>query len=166
MFARASLLYDTMCARLDPQFDSYKEYKKFRTEARRKARKRARRAIRERVQKGLTGADYLTMGQMLKTGNDLLFRAQRLLSTPYDFAVASFTIEKWTYIVMMGVRFITRAVAITLLGLGLMLLLGQSLTTGFQTVLASPIYLAVIGILLIQHIRLMMFRLGDKTRKE
>ncbi len=166
MFARASLLYDTMCARLDPHFDSYKEYKKFRTEARRKARKRARRAIRERLQKGLTGGDYITMSQMLKTGNDLLFRAQRLLSTPYDFAVASFTIEKWTYIVMMGVRFLTRAVAITLLGLGLMLLLGQTLATGFQTMMASPIYLTVIGILLLQHIRLMMFRLGDKTRKE
>lgn len=166
MFARASLLYDTMCARLDPQFDSYKEYKRFRTEARRKARKRARRALRQRLEKGLTGADYLTMGQMLKTGNDLLFRAQRLLSTPYDFAVASFTIEKWTYIIMMGVRFLTRAVVVTLLGLVLALLLGQSLATGLQTVLASPIYLTVIGLLLLQHIRLMMFRLGDKTRKE
>lgn len=166
MFARASLLYDTMCARLDPQFDAYKEYKRFRAEARRKARKRARRALRQRLAKGLTGADYLTMGQMLKTGNDLLFRAQRLLSAPYDFAVASFTIEKWTYIIMMGVRFLTRAVAVTLLGLVLALLLGQSLAIGLQTVLASPIYLTVIGLLLLQHIRLMMFRLGDKTRKE
>jgi ubiquinone biosynthesis protein len=167
MFARASLLYDTMCARLDPQFDSYKEYKRFRNEARRKARKRGRRALQERLSRGLTGSDYLTMGQMLKTGNDLLFRAQRLLSTPYDFAVASFTIEKWTYIIMMLVRFITRAVLVTLIGVVLAAFVGrQDLLTALQGVLASPFYLAVIGVFLLFHTRLIMFRLGDKTRKE
>jgi hypothetical protein len=167
MFARASLLYDTMCARLDPQFDSYKEYKRFRTEARRKARKRARRAIQERLTKGLTGGDYLAMGQLLKTGGDLMFRAQRLLSAPYDFAVASFTIEKWTHVVMMSVRFLTRAAVVTLAGLAVVMLLGQqAIVTALQQVLTSPLYLGVVAVLLLQHIRLRMFRLADKTRKE
>ncbi len=167
MFTRATLLYDTMCARLDPQFDVYKEYKSFRDDARRKARKRARREIRERLQKGPTGGDYLALSQMLKTGGDLMFRAQRLMSSPYDFAVTTFQIEKWTYILMMVVQFVTRAALVTLLGLGLVELFGlRDLMTALQQVVLSPIYLALVAILLIQHIRLIMFRLGDKTRKE
>ena len=107
------------------------------------------------------------MGQMLKTGGDLLFRAQRLLSAPYDFAVASFTIEKWTHVVMMSVRFFTRAIVVTIIGFALALVLGQPLTTAtVQQVLASPLYLGVVAVLLLQHIRLIMFRLADKTRKE
>jgi ubiquinone biosynthesis protein len=167
MFARASLLYDTICARLDPHFDSYKEYKRFRDEARRKARKQARRAIQKRLSEGPTGGDFLKLGQMLKTGNDLLFRAQRLMSSPYDFAVASFTIEKWTYIVMMLVSFLTRAALVTAVGVGLVALIAQmALMPALQWVAVSPIYLVVIAILLFQHTRLIMFRLGDKTRKE
>jgi ubiquinone biosynthesis protein len=167
MFTRASLLYDTMCARLDPQFDSYKEYKRFRNDIRRKAGKRARRALRERLTKGITGGDYLALGQMLKTGGDLMFRAQRLMSAPYDFAVTSFQIEKWTNTVMMLVQFVTRAAIVTLVGLGIVELLApQDVMTALQQVVVSPIYLVVIAVLLIQHIRLIMFRLGDKTRKE
>jgi ubiquinone biosynthesis protein len=167
MFVRASLLYDTICARLDPHFDSYKEYKRFRDEARRKARKRARRALQKRLSEGLTGGDYLKMGQMLKTGNDLLFRAQRLMSSPYDFAVASFTIEKWTYIVMMLVSFLSRAALVTAVGVGLVAIFARlDLTTSLQWVAVSPLFLVVIAILVFQHLRLIMFRLGDKTRKE
>jgi ubiquinone biosynthesis protein len=167
MFTRATLLYDTMCARLDPKFDVYKEYKRYRAQIQRKARKRARRAIQERIAKGLTGSDYWALSQILKTGGDLLFRAQRLMSSPYDFAVASFTIEKWSHIVMMSVRFLTQAAVVTVIGLVIALLLGQPLAPNlWQPVVTSPLYLIVIVLLLLQHTRLIMFRLGDKTRKE
>lgn len=172
MFTRASLLYDTMCARLDPQFDFYKEYKRFRKEAERRAKKRGKRALRERLQKGLTGGDYQLMAQVLETGGDLLFRAQRLLNTPYDFAVLPYAVEKWTFAAMMTIRFLLRLGLLTLVGLGIAAGLAYyhqqtfTIESLFNQVISSPLYwvLALIGFL--QHIRLMLFRLGDKTRKE
>jgi ubiquinone biosynthesis protein len=172
MFTRASLLYDTMCARLDPKFDFYKEYKRFRKEAERRAKKRGRRALRERLRGGLTGGDYQLMAQVLETGGDLLFRAQRLLNVPYDFAILPYSIEKWTFAAMMLIRFFLRLGLLTLAGLGVVAafayfnqqpLIADSL---FSQVINSPLYwvLALIGLL--QHIRLTLFRLGDKTRKE
>jgi hypothetical protein len=89
------------------------------------------------------------------------------MSSPYDFAVASFTIEKWTYIVMMLVSFLTRAALVTAVGVGLVALVAQmAVVPALQWLAVSPIYLVVIAILLFQHTRLIMFRLGDKTRKE
>jgi ubiquinone biosynthesis protein len=172
MFTRASLLYDTMCARLDPKFDFYKEYKRFRKEAERRAKKRGQRALRERLRGGLTGGDYQLMAQVLETGGDLLFRAQRLLNVPYDFAVLPYAVEKWTFAAMMLIRFLLRLGLLTVVGLGLAAAIAyfnqQPLLadTLFTQVINSPVYwiLALIGFL--QHIRLMLFRLGDKTRKE
>jgi ubiquinone biosynthesis protein len=172
MFVRASLLYDTLCARLYPRFDFYKEYKRFRQQAHRKARKQAKRAIRERLRQGLTGGDYQAIIQMFKTGNDLMFRAQRLLNVPYDFAILPYTVEKWTFTVMMVIRFAIRLVLLTVLGLafsaGLTLLDGQ--TPQFEALvlptITSPLFLILALLLLLQHVRLVLFRLGDKTRKE
>jgi predicted unusual protein kinase regulating ubiquinone biosynthesis (AarF/ABC1/UbiB family) len=172
MFTRASLLYDTMCARLDPKFDFYKEYKRFSKAAQKKARKRGRRELNERLRTGLTGSDYQAMGQVIKTGSDLLFRAQRLLNVPYDFAVVPYTIEKWTFTAMMVIRFAIRAVI--LMVLAMLIVAGISrfnqqpitLDATFTQAITAPVFIAVLVILLLQHIRLIMFRLGDKTRKE
>jgi hypothetical protein len=172
MFTRASLLYDTMCARLYPQFDFYKEYKRFRKDAERRAKKRGKRALQERLRNGLTGGDYQLMAQVLETGGDLLFRAQRLLNVPYDFAVLPYSIEKWTFAAMMTIRFLLRLGLLTLVGLGIVMGIAYSnqqnlsIESLFTQVISAPIYwvLALIGFL--QHIRLMLFRLGDKTRKE
>lgn len=172
MFTRASLLYDTMCARLDPHFDFYKEYKRFRDQARRKAKKTARRALQTRLREGLTGSDYMAVAQVLKTGSDLMFRAQRLLNVPYDFAIVPYTIEKWTFTVMTVMRLLIYGLLLTALGTGMAavgsLLNGQSVTVieALPNVVSHPVYLLVMFILIFLHIRLVMFRLGDKTRKE
>jgi ubiquinone biosynthesis protein len=172
MFARASLLYDTMCARLDPTFDFYKEYKRFRAQARRKAKKTAQRAIQERLSKGLTGGDYMTMAQLLKTGGDLMFRAQRLLNVPYDFAIVPYTIEKWTFTFMTLIGFLVRVGVFTGLcvaGVALWQTFNRQavdLTTVLQGVLTNGGYWIVITVLSLLHLRTLMFRLGDKTRKE
>ncbi len=170
--ARATLLYDTLCARLDPDFNFYKEYKRFRKEAQRKARRRGRKAMRERLRKGLSASDYQTLGELAKTGGDLLFRAQRLLNVPYDFAVLPYTVEKWTFTAIMLIRFFIRAVLVTVLGVGVAAAVRLAneqaivLSELVQQVITHPVYALVMVVLVLMHIRLIMFRLNDKVRKE
>jgi ubiquinone biosynthesis protein len=172
MFTRATLLYDTMSARLDPTFNAYDEYKHFRRIAAKKARKRGMRAIQRRLRDGLTGSDYQMIEQIGKTWGDFMFRAQRLLNTPYDFAVVPYTIEKWTFTVMTLIRFFVRGALFTALCIAAAAIVRlinrqeMNLAELVPSVITNAGYIAMVVVLLLLHLRLMMFRLGDKTRKE
>jgi hypothetical protein len=172
MFVRASLLYDTMCARLVPDFHYYQEYKRFRQRMHKKAKKRGIRALRQRLRTGLSGGDYQMLAQAGKTWGDFMFRAQRLLNTPYDFAIVPYTIEKWTFTLMTIIGFLLRAALFTgicvaaVIGVRLANQQGVDFADILQTVVSHAGYLIVMVLLGLLHIRLLMFRLGDKTRKE
>jgi ubiquinone biosynthesis protein len=172
MFARATLLYDTLAARLYPKINFYKEHQRFARKESRKIRKRARRSLRRRLRRGLEGSDYEMFEQALAVGGDLLFRTQRLLSLPYDFAVLPFMVEKWIFVVMMVIRFVARAALVTALGVGVVMgltALNQQpviLETALEQVVQSIPYLVIVVLLALQHIRLILFRLEDKTRAD
>lgn len=101
-----------------------------------------------------------------------MFRAQRLLNVPYDFAVLPYTVEKWTFTAIMLIRFVIRAVLVTALGIGaaaVIRLINQeefTLSGLAQEVITHPVYALVMIVLILMHIRLIMFRLNDKVRKE
>jgi ubiquinone biosynthesis protein len=172
MFTRASLLYDTMSARLDPEFNAYDEYKHFRKIGEKKAKKLGLRAIERRLSEGLTGSDFMMLGQMGKTWSDFLFRAQRLLTVPYDFAIVPYTIEKWTFTFMTLISFLVRGGVFTAMWVGggavWQSMNGHplDLSAVLQSIFGNGIYWFVIAILSLLHLRMLMFRLGDKTRKE
>ncbi len=172
MFTRATLLYDTLAARLDPKINFYREYERYAEKVARKTKKRARKALQRRWQKGLQGGDYVRIEKLLATGDDLLFRAQRLMSIPYDFAVLPFVIEKWIYVLMTLGRFVIRAALVTALGIALVggwqIINQQPMTPGdtAQQVLHSTLFPVAIGALALLHIRMIWFRLGDKKRAE
>jgi hypothetical protein len=119
MFARATLLYDTLAARLDPTINFYKEHERFAQKESKKAKKRARRAIPASAgrpaRRGLRDLE-----QAFTIGNDLLFRVS-LLSLPYDFAILPFLVEKRIFAAMMVIRFAVRASVVTALGVGVAL---------------------------------------------
>lgn len=172
MFARATLLYDTMAARLDPKINFYKEHSRFGKAAAKKARKRGRKALIRRLRRGLTGAEYEVVGQMLDTGGELLFRIQRLLAVPYDFAILPFQVEKWIFTASTVLQFLLRAALITLVGMGIAAgikaINGQAIVFDqiWQAVIIHPLYLVVVAVLLMLNIRVILFRWGDKTRQE
>jgi predicted unusual protein kinase regulating ubiquinone biosynthesis (AarF/ABC1/UbiB family) len=172
MFTRATLLYDTLAARLDPKINFYREYQRYAQKAARKTKKRARQALMRRFRGGLQGADYVLLEKLLSTGDDLIFRAQRLMSVPYDFAVLPFMVEKWIFTTLTVVRFLVRTLIITALGVGIVAgvaaLNRQPIPVGDALVQAvnSVPYVVVIALLALLHIRLILFRLGDKTRIE
>lgn len=172
MFARATLLYDTLAARLDPTINFYKEHERFAAKESKNAKRRASKVLAKRLQSGLQGSDYEMLEQLIGVGGDLLFRAQRLFSVPYDFAILPFMVEKWIFSVMMVIRFIIRSVSVTLISIGLVLgvnrVAEQSVTfdEALQQVARNNVYLAIMVILFVLHIRLILFRLGDKTRSD
>lgn len=168
MFTRATLLYDTVAARLDPKINFYKEYGRFARKAARRQAKVARKAMRQRLRQGLTDRDYVALNTLLETGSELVFKAQRLMSVPYDFAVLPFMVEKWSHTAMMIVRFVVRAALVTGVGLGILALTQPEfvLERALNQVITHPLYGAVIIILLLQHLRLIWFRLGDKIRAD
>lgn len=172
MFARATLLYDTLAARLNPRINFYNEHGRYAKRMTQKAKKRARKVINNRLRTGLSGDDYEAIGQLFTTGRDLLFRAQRLLSLPYDFAVVPFVIEKWIFAVITVIRLMARIGLLTALGVGIVAA-GQvvnqqpiALETALREVTSSALFMALALILVVVHIRAILFRLSDKTRLE
>jgi hypothetical protein len=81
-------------------------------------------------------------------------------------------VEKWIFAAMMIARFLVRAGIVTALGVGLVIgvpaLNWQSvaLDSALQQVVRSVPYLLIVALLAVQHIRLILFRLGDKTRAD
>ena len=171
MYARSTLLYDTLAARLDPTINYYTEAAHYFRWSRRRSQKRGKTALRRLLRGGLDSIDFQRVERTMNTVNGLVFRVQRLLSVPYDFAVLPFLVEKWIYAAMMVVRFFVRSVLITGLVVGVdvvsKMAQGQNalILESLQRVIQSPIYPIIIAFLAITHIRIIWFRLAHKTQK-
>jgi ubiquinone biosynthesis protein len=170
MYARSTLLYDTLAARLDPSINFYKIGMRYFAWAKRGQQKRGRKALRRIARRGLLKSiDFQQIEQTATTFNSLLFRLQRLFSAPYDFTVLPFVIEKWIFVAVTVIRFVSQSLIVTGLAAGIGLaseaLQGQPLALAetLQRVVQNPIYLVVISALAILHVRLILFRLEQKT---
>jgi predicted unusual protein kinase regulating ubiquinone biosynthesis (AarF/ABC1/UbiB family) len=170
IYSRATLLYDTICARLDPSFNYNREYSRYGRDATRRARKRVRRGMRRRLQKGLTDSDYATLEAIGQTANEGLYRLRRLFTTPSDFLQLPYAIEKSVFSVMTFLKFLVRGAVLTaalaVASLGLHSLLGQPIepADALAGVLTNPWYQLILIALAGLHLRLIFFRMADKTR--
>jgi ubiquinone biosynthesis protein len=172
MYARATLLYDTLAARLWPQVDFYDEFQTFTRDVKDRVRKRSLNAMGARLRVGLTGADFEMLDRLASTGSGLLFRLQRLFAAPYDFTVVTFVVGKWIYLLSTVIRFVLRGLAVTavavLIAVALQALTGQLIALEYtlQQVVANRMYELVIGLLALVHLRMILFRLNDRTRSQ
>jgi hypothetical protein len=171
MYTRSTLLYDTLAARLDPSINFYKVGMRYFKWAKRRKHKRGRQALRRMAQRGLLKSiDFEQIEQTATTFSSLLFRLQRLFSAPYDFTVLPFVIEKWIFVAMMVIRFFTQGLVVTGLAIGIGLaadwLPGRPIVVAetVRQVSEYPVYWVVIAALAIVHIRLILFRLEQKTQ--
>jgi hypothetical protein len=172
LYVRATLLHDTLAARLWPAIDYSKEFKRYTRNAQARRRARGARQLRRRLREGLlTASDFKTWQTVSATANDLLFRLQRILAAPHDFEVVPLTIEKWAFIFITLIQFFARSAALALAGV--ILVLGYNVATGraialadsWQPVIASGLFLITIALLALLHVRLILFRLGDHSRE-
>ncbi|MCP4420950.1 MAG: hypothetical protein GY805_30435, partial [Chloroflexi bacterium] len=108
---RATLLYDTLAARLDHDIDLGREYRRYVKDAGTEARKRLIKGTERRLEKGLTGRDYLRIEQMIKMGEQAIYQANRLLhlrSFNYSALVGKFVSS-----IMLSVSLLVQLLGIT-----------------------------------------------------
>jgi hypothetical protein len=101
---RATLLYDTVAARLNPKINVFKEYAKYNQ---RYAAGVQRQMMRSFCRQVLTGPDpetFVRMQQAVDTGNLLLFRLRQFLDEPFPNFVA--LIDKASHFVNTLFKFI------------------------------------------------------------
>ena len=81
-----------------------------------------------------------------------------------------FVVGKWVYLLLTVIRFSLRGLAVTALAalsvVALQVLTGQFIAseTALQQVLANPLYELLIWLLALAHVRMIVFRLSDRTR--
>lgn len=79
---RATLLYDTIAARLDNKIVFYNEFRRYERFAGKKVRKRMHKKLKRTITRGIDPKLYLQAEQLIDTGQRFLFRIQRFLGSP------------------------------------------------------------------------------------
>jgi hypothetical protein len=164
---RATLLYDTLAARLDNDIDVGKQYRRFMKDAGGEAQTRVQKRVRSRLKNGLTAQDYLTIERMLKMGDQALFQAQRLLNLrTFNFAAL---VGKFVATVMLTLALFFQILGITAVIVFCALVFQRmrlgpevTLTAAFNQVVSSGWYQLFLILIIIISIRRILFRLRDK----
>jgi len=159
---RSTLLYDSIVLRLDNKLDRYQEYMNFmkiRAEfVKRKWRKKSRNNVGDGV--------FLNAEELGNTLNDVMIRAQTLLSRP--IVSLGSTVSKWAFTASVLSRMVGRILFVTALamaGTGIFQILmgGQiSFMNSLNLVIQNRLYQAFLVLALIFSTRLIVFRLRDR----
>ncbi len=164
---RATLLYDTLAARLDHDIDLGREYRRYVKDAGAEARKRLIKGTERRLEKGLTGRDYLRIEQMIKMGEQAIYQANRLLhlrSFNYSALVGKFVSSLMLSMSLMVQLLGVTAVIVIITIISQQLFLGDQLSISqtFVQVATNRWYQILMVLLTIISIRRILFRLQDK----
>ena len=166
---RATLLYDTMAARLYPDIVFYDEFRRYEKFLGAKAKKRFRKKFKRTLTRGIDNRKYLQLQQFLNTSNRAFFRFQHFLDSPPMRFI--FDINKSVYTVLTVLRlgvtlsfvfglFVAALAVRDVLGgaemgsLNLWQLAKDAAASGWFQLLA--------GLLALLSLRKMLFRLGDR----
>jgi hypothetical protein len=115
---RATLLYDTVAARIDSEVDRFVQYNKFLRFREHQARKRFRKNVGRRAKRGPDDTVYLRLDEIAKTSDILMNRAQTMLSSPvlnFGSLVGKWVFTLSTVIKLLGRIFLVTALAAVIL---------------------------------------------------
>ncbi|MCC6191423.1 MAG: AarF/ABC1/UbiB kinase family protein [Anaerolineales bacterium] len=159
---RATLLYDTLVLRLDGSADRYEEYAKFMDDRAKFARKRWIKRIED------SSGDYffLRLEELAETAEELLGRAQHVVSSP----VLHFgsVVHKWAFTTSVLARMVVRLIFFTWLfaiGVSISSALRADVPNMMDTLAAvvhNRLYLAGVLVILVLNVRHILFRLRDR----
>ncbi len=84
---RATLLYDTVAARLYPEINVFKEFEKYADDVAKRVRRRIEKCAIRQLMLGPDDENFLKLQQIADVANGMLFRAQKFLDDhDFDFA--------------------------------------------------------------------------------
>jgi hypothetical protein len=159
---RATLLYDSIVLRLDNQLDRYQEYTEFMKIRAQLVKRKWRQKLRNNAGDGV----FLNVEDLGNTFNDLMIRAQTILSKP--IVNLGSTVNKWVFATSVLSRMIGRILLVTILGVifvsGVEILAGSpvSIVRAVGELLQNKFYQAFLIVTLLFSTRLILFRLQDR----
>lgn len=159
---RATLLYDTIVLRLDTELDRYHEYMEYMKDRAGLVKAKWRRRLKENSGDGF----FLSVEEIGKSLNDIMMRAQTLVSKPV--VNLGSTVDKWIFITSVLSRMAGRVVLVTILGMLLasvvLYVRGEPIhyldTLGL--VLQDRFYQLFLVVAVIFNTRHILFRLRDR----
>jgi predicted unusual protein kinase regulating ubiquinone biosynthesis (AarF/ABC1/UbiB family) len=162
---RATLLYDTIAARIDSQVDRFEQYSQFLRFREQQARKRFRKRNQKRAKRGMDDTAFLRLEEVAKTSEILMNRAQTLLSSPvlnFGSLVGKWVFTLSTVIKLLGRIFFVTAFTAVILG-GMQFASGNeiNITSLLFDVMTNTAYLIIITVLVFANARHILFRFGD-----
>ncbi len=161
---RATLLYDTLAARLDHGIDLPKEYRRYRRDAGKAARKRIRSAAERRMDNGLDNEDFLRLDQLSSLGRRAIVQAERI-ATLQSFNFTAY-IGKLVSTVILTFSLALQLALITAVAALLMWAFGPSDADSWGSALVAVIhflpYQLAMGLLVLISVRRILFRLKDR----
>ncbi len=165
-FIRATLLLESMAARLHHEIDYVEQFQKFENYRAEQARRRVTDSVLNQLDGKGTEQTIIRMDRIAHTIQGLLFRTSHMLSLPSVNFNAM--MSKWSFAIYTLLRFITRTLLFTLAFAGVLILqlylAKQSINVMdvVQNVLINPAYQIVLILLIFIHGRIVLFRLDDK----
>lgn len=164
---RATLLYESMAARMHPTIDYVHQYWKFNAYRAEQARRRVTTTILDTLEGKTSGQMIIRLDRIATIVDGFFLRTRHMLSLPsVNFNALT---SKWSYAFEGLVRLVTMALGVTVLGAAAIALnryaTGQpalSAYTVIQLLIANPIYQAVLLLLLVVTSRAVLFRLDDR----
>ncbi len=164
---RASLLFDTLAARLHPQIDRIEEYHRFTKYRARQARKRVEKSMDNLIRQGTGSQVFLQFERISDTSERLFQQFRRFLSAP-AFKFSAF-MGKSIFAFSQMLKLLGQWLLVTIIAGGLAygggwLSAGQALGLRaiFAQLISNPFYQLAILLLMLVNFRALLFRLSDK----
>lgn len=169
MFARSSLLYDTLAARLAPDIDFWAEFQEYIQDVHRKTQKRYQKMINKRLREGLQAVDFALIELLSDVGVRSLYQVRRYLSQPNSNILKNYTVDRVYYIASKFMGLVVQIGFLTLLGVVMQLIEQRMVDTSLNlqvavmTTIQSIWYIVVIVILCLLFLRRVAFRAMEQT---
>lgn len=168
---RATLLYDTVAARLYNNLDTFREHRRYNKSAAKRARERVRKGFFTRLTGGLKPTDYQRIEQLIDMGDRLMYLTQRFLDTsPYRYTML---IEKSVYVFLNLLGALVTIALAAILVAALMVAYSIAFTPGFNlmtadlwatfmSALSNRFFIMFASMTLYLNLRRIHYRLRDK----
>jgi predicted unusual protein kinase regulating ubiquinone biosynthesis (AarF/ABC1/UbiB family) len=164
---RASLLHDTLAARLHPKIDRVKEYHKFSKFRARQARKQVEKRLDNLFSLGMDSRFFSQLENITDTGDHLFQQLRRFLSIPtFKFNAI---IGKYVYASLRVLNLVGQWIVVTAVALGFVyglewILLEQAIDINdtLSRVGTNRFYQFVVLLLVVVNFRAILIRLNDK----
>jgi ubiquinone biosynthesis protein len=134
---RATLLYDSVAARIYSKIDVFKEYRKYYQDYAERVKRRIQRSIIHQFFCGIDPANYVRLNRLWDVGNVLLQRTQLLLRQPLPQFAA--LVDKGFDLFTIGLKWLLLSSAVTMTAVGAgIAIIGRGVLKTAAAVFSSP----------------------------